>query len=546
MALTGTSNEQKIWNYLKAAGLNDCGVAGLMGNLNAESGLRPDNLQNSYEKKLGFTDATYTAAVDDGTYTNFSGDAAGYGLAQWTYSTRKAGLLAFAKSEAKSIGDLEMQLDYLMKELKSGYSAVLNTLKNAATVLEASNAVLFKFERPADQGTAVQTKRAAYGQQYYDKYAGNGGTEMSNSSLVTYTKISPNKSARTSSVIDCVIVHCMVAQWTAKQCCDYFAQSSAEASSNYTVGCDGSIGLSVDEKHRAWTSGGKDANGNVIRVNGVSGADFDHRAITIEVASDKTAPYAVTDKAYAALIELLADVCKRNNIKKLLWKGDKTYVGKYTEQNMGAHRWFANKSCPGDYLYNKMGDIAAKVNAKLGVDTAVNTTPTTASELYRVRKAWGDASAQKGAFTSLENAKKCAEKYEGYSVYNSKGEKVYTPESKAEATTAASDTIYTVKSGDTLSGIAKKYGTTYQALAAYNGISNPNVISVGQKIKIPVKGNSAATSTVRKHTVKKGDTLWVLAKKYLGNGSRYKEIMTASGITSSVLRVGQVLTIPEK
>ena len=128
MALTGKNNEEKIWNYLKAQGMTDCGAAGLMGNLYAESGLIPTNLQNSYEKKLGYTDATYTEAVDSGAYSNFVKDSAGYGLAQWTYWSRKQGLLDYANAAGKSIGDLETQLGYLMKELSGSYKAVLTTL----------------------------------------------------------------------------------------------------------------------------------------------------------------------------------------------------------------------------------------------------------------------------------------------------------------------------------------------------------------------------------------------------------------------------------
>ena len=171
MALTGSNTEQKIWNFLKAKGLNDYGIAGLMGNLQAESALRPENLQNSYEKSLGYTDSSYTAAVDNGSYTNFVRDSAGYGLAQWTYWSRKQALLEYARAAGASIGDLEMQLGFLYKELSEGYKAVLSTLKTATSVLEASNAVLLKFERPAIQGSSVQAARAKYGQAYYDKYA---------------------------------------------------------------------------------------------------------------------------------------------------------------------------------------------------------------------------------------------------------------------------------------------------------------------------------------------------------------------------------------
>lgn len=189
---------------------------------------------------------------------------------------------------------------------------------------------------------------------------------MGNSELIDYTNLSPNHSCR-KHAIDSIIIHCIVGQWTAKQGCDYFASTSRQASANYVVGKDGSIGLSVDEKYRAWTSGGTDGNGNPIRVNGISGADFDHRAVTIEVASDTKSPYAVTNAAYAALIDLCTDICRRNGIKKLLWAGNKKYVGT-ARQNMGAHRWFANKSCPGDYLYSRMGDIAKRVNERLEDD----------------------------------------------------------------------------------------------------------------------------------------------------------------------------------
>ena len=115
MPLVGSNNEQKIWNFLKGKGLSDHGVAGLMGNLYAESGLRPNNLQNSYEGKLGMADDEYTELVDHGTYTNFAHDSAGYGLAQWTYWSRKEALLAYAKAQGASIGDLEMQLGYLVR-----------------------------------------------------------------------------------------------------------------------------------------------------------------------------------------------------------------------------------------------------------------------------------------------------------------------------------------------------------------------------------------------------------------------------------------------
>lgn len=176
------TNEELIWQYLKAQGLTDAGAAGLMGNLYAESGLKPTNLQNNYEKSLGFSDDSYTKAVDNGSYGNFVRDSAGYGLAQWTFWSRKENLLNFSKQKNKSIGDLYLQLDFLMLELSSGYKGLLQTLKSTNSVKEASNGVLLQFERPADQSVAVQNKRASYSQTYYDKYAekaqATGGTNM--------------------------------------------------------------------------------------------------------------------------------------------------------------------------------------------------------------------------------------------------------------------------------------------------------------------------------------------------------------------------------
>ena len=164
--------EKRIWDFLKAEGFNDFGIAGLMGNLFAESGLRPNNMEDKYQSKIGYNDESYTRSVDNGTYTNFVKDAVGYGLAQWTYWTRKQNLLNFARQNNKSIGDLDMQLHFLVKELKESYTnSVYNVLKKATSVLEASNAVLLNFERPANISASVQATRAKYGQTYYDRYA---------------------------------------------------------------------------------------------------------------------------------------------------------------------------------------------------------------------------------------------------------------------------------------------------------------------------------------------------------------------------------------
>ena len=397
-------SEKTIWEYLKAQGLTDAGTAGLMGNLYAESGLRPNNLQNSYEGKLGMADAEYTEMVDRGTYANFGNDRAGYGLAQWTYPSRKAALLAYAKAAGKSIGDPEMQLGFLMQELSTGYKTVLNVLRTTVSVREASDIVLLRFERPADQSEARQKQRAEYGQKYFDKYAKKGGGSsmgFTNSSLATVRMISPNRTLNRNHAIDTITIHCFVGQVTAKRGCEVFQSSSRKASCNYVVGYDGSIGLCVEEKDRSWCSGGTDRKGNPIRVNGISGSSNDYQAVTIEVARDTKHPYTITDKAMAALIELCADICRRNGIKQLLWKGDKKLVGKVAQQNLTVHRWFANKACPGDYIYERLGDIAAKVNAKLGVSSVPTASAISESKVpYKVRITATDLRIRKGPGTN--------------------------------------------------------------------------------------------------------------------------------------------------
>lgn len=171
MALNGNTNEEKIWNYLYSLIKNSYGVAGLMGNLKAESALNPINLQNSGNKKLNLTDEQYTISVDNGIYTNFVKDSIGYGLAQWTYWNRKQNLFNYAKSKGVSIGDLEMQLDFLItQELQKSYKSVWNSILVAKSVREASDIVLTQFEKPANQSDSVKLTRASYGQVYYDKY----------------------------------------------------------------------------------------------------------------------------------------------------------------------------------------------------------------------------------------------------------------------------------------------------------------------------------------------------------------------------------------
>lgn len=174
---------------------------------------------------------------------------------------------------------------------------------------------------------------------------------MSNSSLVNYTKISPNKTSPRNHVIDTITIHCVVGQCTVESLGAVFAPASRQASPNYGIGYDGRIGMYCEEKDRSWCT---------------SDAANDHRAVTIEVASDSQHPYAVTDAAYRALIRLVTDICKRNGIKKLIWSDKKDdRVNHKNGCNMTVHRDYANKACPGKYLYDRHSEIAAEVNKRL-------------------------------------------------------------------------------------------------------------------------------------------------------------------------------------
>lgn len=176
-----------------------------------------------------------------------------------------------------------------------------------------------------------------------------------NSPLVVYKKISPNRTLPRNHRIDTITIHCMACDASVESCGNGFALKSRRASSNYGIGSDGRIAMYVEEKDRSWCT---------------SNATNDHRAVTIEVANDGGAPeWHISDKAYDALINLCTDICRRNGIKELKWRADKSLIGQIDKQNMTVHRWFANKSCPGDYLYNLHSRIAAEVNERLGINT---------------------------------------------------------------------------------------------------------------------------------------------------------------------------------
>lgn len=213
---------------------------------------------------------------------------------------------------------------------------------------------------------------------------------MSNSSLVAYTKISPNRTKNRKYAITRISPHCVVGQCTAESLGNIFASDSRNASSNYGIDKNGRVGMYCEEKDRSWCT---------------SNADNDHRAITIECASDTKHPYRMNDVVYERLIDLCTDICKRNGKTKLIWFGDKNKTLNYkptaNEMVITVHCWFANKSCPGDWLYSRLGDLAAKVTARLNpvVETPKEEVKAETNVIYRV---------QVGAYSKKENAEATA------------------------------------------------------------------------------------------------------------------------------------------
>lgn len=310
-----------------------------------------------------------------------------------------------------------------------------------------------------------------------------------NSSLVKYTSLSPNHSGQRTRSIDRITPHCVVGQLTAEGICACFPKGR-EASCNYGIGKDGKIALCVEEKNRSWCS---------------SSAENDQRAVTIECASDSTAPYAFNTAVYNALIELCVDICKRNGKNKLLWLGDKTktlnYTPKSDEMVLTVHRWFANKSCPGNWMYARMGDLASKVTAALGGD------------VKPAEPAKPTGSIKVGDLVTIT----------GSTYYN----------------------------GKAIPGWVKKLRWYVVEVSGDRAVINKDesgryaIMSPVTTTALTVAGTKPAED-YRTHTVAHGDTLWSIAKKYLDNGSRYKEIISLNGLKSNVIYSGMKLKIPNK
>ena len=312
-----------------------------------------------------------------------------------------------------------------------------------------------------------------------------------NSPLVSYTKFSPNHSGQRTHSIDRITPHCVVGQCSVETLGSIFLPTSRQASCNYGIGADGRVGMYVDEKNRSWCSS---SNAN------------DQRAITIECASDTAEPYAFKGVVYQKLIELCTDICKRNGKTKLLWLEDKTRTLNYTpasdEMVLTVHRWFANKSCPGNWMYARMGDLASTVTAALGGDVKpanpVKPTP---------------AGIKVGDLVTIT----------GSTYYNGKAIPSWVKKLRWYVVEVSGDRAVINKDESGRYAIMSPVKTSALAVAG----TNP-------------------TEDYRIHTVVHGDTLWAIAKRYLGNGSRYKEIVSLNGLKSNVIYSVMKLKIPNK
>lgn len=311
---------------------------------------------------------------------------------------------------------------------------------------------------------------------------------MSNSSLVNYTKLVKNYTAMRGKVNRKITIHHMAGNLTVETCANVF-NGNRQASSNYGIGSDGRIGLYVEEHNRAWTS---------------SSSWNDSQAVTIEVANDTLAPtWSVSAKAMASLINLCVDICKRNGIPKLVYTGDRNGT-------LTLHRFYANTCCPGPYIESKISYICNEVNRRLSGGSVQIPSTGGSKNLYRVRKSWGDAKSQLGAFGVLENAKAMVNKNPGYKVFDHDGNVVYPVSAPAQPGKSIDQVARDVIAGRYGNGTARKNAIT-KAGYDYNAVqARVNEILGG--------GKKSVTEIARE----------VIAGKW-GNGSDRKNRLTNAG-----------------
>jgi hypothetical protein len=438
-------NAKAIWDRLYAAIQNPYGVAGVMGNFMAESSLRANNLQNSYEKSLGLTDEQYTAAVDNGTYTNFIQDKAGYGLYQATFWSIKESLLNYARENGKSIGDRDMQVDHFLKMMKEQYTAIWKVLTTAKTVREASDAVLLKFERPADQSEAVQVKRAAYGEEFLSKY---GAT----------TPVTPAEDQPETEKLSATHVKYINSTGT-----HYISNSGSDENGAYSGGQAGDqTGKEWrvrDWYNRPWTCVLRYPDQKValkLAQLAIDAALNDHigydqsqnRTYLAQLKTVGWEPSRITANCEA---DCSAGVCANVTAAGYLLgvKALQNHTGTYTGNMRSAltkagfqlltdskYLTSGEYLLPGDILLNDGHHTATNVTIGKKVKgewkpdaTIVPVAPDepdpVVTKYYRVRKSWAEKSSQIGAFTVFQNAKNCVDANPGYAAFDDNGNQVY-------------------------------------------------------------------------------------------------------------------------
>ena len=313
---------------------------------------------------------------------------------------------------------------------------------------------------------------------------------MSNSKLVSYTKISPHKNSPRKDKVKKITVHHMAGNLSVETCGNVF--QTREASANYGIDSNGRVGMYVEEKDRSWAS---------------SSRENDHQAVTVEVANDGGAPdWHVSDKALAKLIDLCVDICQRNGIDKLNYTGDKS-------GNLTRHNMFAATTCPGPYLQSKFPYIAEEVNKRLGTDED--------KPLYRVRKSWKDASSQLGAFEELDNAKAMVDKNKGYAVFDESGKQVYP---------AATETLYRVR---------KSWGDEASQKGAFKDLANAKAIADDTGYTVYDQNGKAVYIPKKTYGYKKGDYVVTCSKLNVreGAGKKYR-VKSAGELSASARKQG--------
>ena len=444
---TTTDNAKAIWDRLFTAIQNPYGVAGVMGNFYAESALKSTNLQNTYEKKLDMTDEEYTKAVDNGSYTNFVNDKAGYGLFQATFWSIKESLLNYAKSKGASIGDRDMQVDWFLQAMKNDYKSIWTVLTTAKSVREASDAVLLKFERPADQSEAVQVKRAGFGQTYFDKYADKQPAT---------TPASDDKPQE--KPVELSATHAKYINSTATH---YISNSGSDENGAYSGGQagdqTGKEWRMRDWYNRPWSCVLRYPDQKVALKIAQLAIDaalndkvgYDQRQNRTYLAQLKAAGWEPSKITVACEADCSAGVCANVTAAghllgiPALQNHTGTYTGNMRSALTKAGFQLLTDSkyltggdylLPGDILLNDGHHTATNVTIGTKVKSSWNPgtsviTPETpvqpTTKYYRVRKSWAENSSQIGAFTVFQNAKNCVDANPGYAAFDDNGNQVY-------------------------------------------------------------------------------------------------------------------------